>query len=105
MARFASSGLVMPPEAVPQMLADRLTERLAETRGDALVDQPFPWLTRRGLVQRHRTLDIEGGVEVVPASAEATPTSADCRPTGLLATPGLQNEVKENRYPRVHHRR
>ncbi|MFF5256944.1 hypothetical protein ACFY4K_33560 [Streptomyces leeuwenhoekii] len=50
LARLA--GLVMRPESVPQILADRLTDRLAETGGEALVDQPFPWLIRRGLVQR-----------------------------------------------------
>lgn len=50
LARLA--GLVMRPESAPQILADRLTDRLAETGGEALVDQPFPWLIRRGLVQR-----------------------------------------------------
>lgn len=34
------------------MLADRLTDRLEETGGEALVDAPYPWLIRRGLVQR-----------------------------------------------------
>ncbi|MER7048901.1 hypothetical protein [Streptomyces jumonjinensis] len=47
----------------PRLLADRLADRLGETGGEALVDRPFPWLTRRGLPQRracsHRKCDDE----------------------------------------------
>ncbi|MEU4655114.1 hypothetical protein AB0G32_14440 [Streptomyces sp. NPDC023723] len=46
------AGLLMQPGVAPQMLADRLTDRLEETGGEALVDRPYPWLIRRGLVQR-----------------------------------------------------
>ncbi|MET9535344.1 hypothetical protein ABZY02_33110 [Streptomyces sp. NPDC006649] len=46
------TGLLIRPEMAPQLLADRFTDRLKETGGEALVDQPFPWLTRRGVVQR-----------------------------------------------------
>ncbi|MEW2134636.1 hypothetical protein [Streptomyces sp. NPDC005435] len=55
------AGLGVAPERAPQLLADRLTDRLDETGGEALVDKPFPWLTRRGLPQRqacsHRKCD------------------------------------------------
>ncbi|MGW6880200.1 hypothetical protein ACWGEU_08030 [Streptomyces goshikiensis] len=59
LARLA--GLGVAPEGAPRMLADRLTNRLQETGGEALVDKPFPWLVRRGLPQRpacsHRKCD------------------------------------------------
>ena len=45
-------GVGIRPERAPQMLAARLSDRLDETGGEALVDRPYPWLTRRGLVQR-----------------------------------------------------
>lgn len=45
------SGLV-DPESAPQLLADRLADRLAETGGEALVREPMGWLLGRGLVQR-----------------------------------------------------
>ncbi|MFJ6785597.1 hypothetical protein [Streptomyces yangpuensis] len=55
------AGLGVAPEGVPRLLADRLTDRLAETCGEALVDKPFPWLIWRGLPQRsacsHRKCD------------------------------------------------
>ncbi|MFF3488751.1 hypothetical protein ACFYXC_36595 [Streptomyces sp. NPDC002701] len=55
------AGLGVAPEGAPRLLADRLTDRLAETGGGALVDKPFPWLIRRGLPQRracsHRKCD------------------------------------------------
>ncbi|MER0450130.1 hypothetical protein ABR738_37270 [Streptomyces sp. Edi4] len=55
------AGLGVAPEGAPRLLADRLTDRLAETGGEALVDKPFPWLIRRGLPQRsacsHRKCD------------------------------------------------
>ncbi|WP_326672597.1 hypothetical protein [Streptomyces canus] len=34
-----------------------LADRLAETGGEALVDRPYPWLIRRGLVQRQACAD------------------------------------------------
>ncbi len=46
------AGMLVRPEAAPQLLADRLTDRLEETGGEALVTGPFGWLTHRGLVQR-----------------------------------------------------
>ena len=59
MAQLA--GLGVAPEGAPRLLADRLTDRLEETGGEALVDKPFPWLIRRGLPQRracsHRKCD------------------------------------------------
>ncbi|MFI1700614.1 hypothetical protein ACH419_32225 [Streptomyces bobili] len=46
------AGLLEQPEMAARLLADRLTDRLEETGGEALVDRPYPWLIRRGLVQR-----------------------------------------------------
>lgn len=46
------AGMLVRPETAPQLLADRLTDRLEETGGEALVAGPFGWLTHRGLVQR-----------------------------------------------------
>ncbi|WOT40650.1 hypothetical protein [Streptomyces coeruleorubidus] len=51
------AGMLERPEMAPQLLADRLTDRLEETGGEALVDRPFPWLIRRGLVQRQACSD------------------------------------------------
>ncbi|WLQ45128.1 hypothetical protein P8A22_37785 [Streptomyces laculatispora] len=55
------AGLGVAPVGAPRLLADRLTGRLEETGGEALVDKPFPWLIRRGLPQRracsHRKCD------------------------------------------------
>lgn len=45
------AGLVRP-ETAPEVLADRLTDRLWETGGEVLVTSPYAWLTHRGLVQR-----------------------------------------------------
>ncbi|MFE3413112.1 hypothetical protein ACFXMT_33765 [Streptomyces mirabilis] len=45
------------PEAAPQLLANRLTGRLQEVRGEALVREPMGWLLRRGLVQRQACSD------------------------------------------------
>ncbi len=41
----------------PRLLADRLTDRLEETGGEALVTGPYGWLIRRGLVQRQACSD------------------------------------------------
>ncbi|GAA2255054.1 hypothetical protein [Streptomyces indiaensis] len=51
------AGMLERPEVAPRLLADRLTDRLEETGGEALVDRPFPWLIRRGLVQRQACSD------------------------------------------------
>jgi hypothetical protein len=51
------AGMLMRPEMAPRLLADRFTDRLEETGGEALVDSPFPWLMRRGLVQRQACSD------------------------------------------------
>ncbi|MCY0930893.1 hypothetical protein OTB20_32815 [Streptomyces sp. H27-H1] len=51
------AGLLNHPEMAPQLLADRFTDRLEQTGGEALVDEPFPWLTRRGVVQRQACSD------------------------------------------------
>ncbi|MFH7340628.1 hypothetical protein [Streptomyces sp. KHY 26] len=50
-------GLLEHPGGGPRLLAERLTDRLEETGGEALVDRPFPWLMRRGLVQRQACSD------------------------------------------------
>ncbi|MET9760029.1 hypothetical protein ABZ016_13385 [Streptomyces sp. NPDC006372] len=51
------AGMLEQPEAAARLLADRLTDRLKETGGEALVDRPYPWLIRRGLVQRQACTD------------------------------------------------
>ncbi|MER8226463.1 hypothetical protein ABTZ58_39470 [Streptomyces sp. NPDC094143] len=51
------AGMLERPERAPQLLADRFTDRLEETGGEALVDRPFPWLIRRGLAQRQACSD------------------------------------------------
>ncbi|MGA5363937.1 hypothetical protein [Streptomyces purpurascens] len=50
-------GLLALPGGAPRLLADRLTDRLAETGGEAMVTGPYGWLTRRGLVQRQACTD------------------------------------------------
>ncbi|MEW2308933.1 hypothetical protein AB0918_09905 [Streptomyces sp. NPDC006864] len=45
-------GLLAVPGGAPRLLADRLTDRLAETGGEALIRKPFGWLIGRGLVRR-----------------------------------------------------
>ncbi|MEU0896846.1 hypothetical protein [Streptomyces massasporeus] len=51
-------NLLMQPEGAPRLLADRLTDRLEETGGEARVSSPFGWITRRGLVQRPACSDV-----------------------------------------------
>ncbi|MET9197108.1 hypothetical protein ABZX60_27875 [Streptomyces olivaceus] len=55
------AGLGVAPEGAPQLLADRLSDRLAQTGGEAMVTGPYGWLIRRGLSQRpacsHRKCD------------------------------------------------
>lgn len=46
------AGLGVAAERAPRLLADRLTERLEETGGEALIKKPFGWLIGRGLVRR-----------------------------------------------------
>ncbi|MFB7300635.1 hypothetical protein [Streptomyces rubiginosohelvolus] len=50
LARMA--GLGVAPEGAPRLLADRITGRLEETGGEAMVTGPYGWLIRRGLPQR-----------------------------------------------------
>jgi hypothetical protein len=45
-------GLLMRPEDAPQLLADRLTDRLHEIGGEARVRDAMGWLIGRGLIQR-----------------------------------------------------
>ncbi|WP_331744563.1 hypothetical protein OG762_50250 (plasmid) [Streptomyces sp. NBC_01136] len=52
----ALSGIV-DERVVPQLLADRLTDRLQEAGGEALVREPMGWLLGRGLVQRQACAD------------------------------------------------
>ncbi|MEU9271214.1 hypothetical protein AB0E04_38100 [Streptomyces sp. NPDC048251] len=51
------AGMLMQPAAAPRLLADRLSDRLEESGGDALVESPYAWLIRRGLVQRQACSD------------------------------------------------
>ncbi|MFH9968342.1 hypothetical protein ACH4PR_44775 [Streptomyces mirabilis] len=50
--------LLMLPQAAPRLLADRFTDRLEETGGEALVNSPFGWITRKGLVRRPACSDV-----------------------------------------------
>ncbi|MEU8764372.1 hypothetical protein [Streptomyces sp. NPDC048659] len=56
----------------PSALAARLTSRLEETGGEALIARPFGWITRRGLVRRPSCSDVrcDDGVRL--------DTGADC---------------------------
>ncbi|MCZ1000783.1 hypothetical protein O1M63_26470 [Streptomyces mirabilis] len=51
------AGMLERPGDAPRLLADRLTDRLEETGGEALVTGPYGWLIRRGLVQRQACSD------------------------------------------------
>ncbi|MBB6439065.1 hypothetical protein [Streptomyces candidus] len=51
------AGLLNHPEMAPQLLAGRLTVRLQQTGGEALVNKPYGWLIGRGLVQRQACSD------------------------------------------------
>ncbi|EST17907.1 hypothetical protein M878_46135 (plasmid) [Streptomyces roseochromogenus subsp. oscitans DS 12.976] len=55
LARLES--LLALPGGAPRLLADRLTDRLQETGGEALVTSPYGWLIRRGLIQRSSCTD------------------------------------------------
>ncbi|WP_060889401.1 hypothetical protein, partial [Streptomyces scabiei] len=50
-------GLLALPGGAPRLLADRLTDRLEETGGEAMITGPYGWLIRRGLVQRSSCTD------------------------------------------------
>ncbi|MEU7649882.1 hypothetical protein [Streptomyces huasconensis] len=50
-------GLLEQQGGGPRLLADRLTDRLKETGGEALVDKPYGWLVGKGLVQRQACTD------------------------------------------------
>jgi hypothetical protein len=52
------ADLLMLPQTAPQLLAGRLTDRLEETGGEALVNSPFGWITGKGLVQRPACSDV-----------------------------------------------
>ncbi|MEV6806575.1 hypothetical protein [Streptomyces sp. NPDC051132] len=51
------AGMLKQPEAAPQLLADRLADRLEEVGGEALVRDPMGWVIGRGLVQRQSCAD------------------------------------------------
>ncbi|MFJ7416357.1 hypothetical protein ACIQWZ_36990 [Streptomyces sp. NPDC098077] len=51
------AGLGVTAERAPRLLADRLTGRLEETGGEALIKKPFGWLIGRGLVRRPSCTD------------------------------------------------
>lgn len=69
-------GLLEHQGGGPRLLADRLTDRLKETGGEALVDKPYAWLIRRGLVQRQACTDrrCDDGIRL--------DTGADCEMCG-----------------------
>ena len=60
------------PESAPRLLAARLTDRLQEADGEALVRDPMGWLLGRGLVQRQACSDrrCDDGIRI--------DTGADC---------------------------
>ncbi|MFH9697462.1 hypothetical protein [Streptomyces globisporus] len=60
------AGLGVAPEGAPRLLANRLTRRLTETGGEAMVAKPFGWLTGRGLVRRPSCSDqrCDDGIRV-----------------------------------------
>lgn len=64
-------GLLALPGGAPRLLADRLTDRLAETGGEAMVTGPYGWLIRRGLVQRPSCTDrrCDNGVRIDTGAA------------------------------------
>jgi hypothetical protein len=69
-------GLLEHQGGGPRLLADRLTGRLEETGGEALVDKPYGWLIRKGLVQRQACTDrrCDDGIRL--------DTGADCEMCG-----------------------
>ncbi|MFL9658713.1 hypothetical protein ACJ7VE_33955 [Streptomyces sp. PB17] len=69
-------GLLEHQGGGPRLLADRLTDRLKETGGEALVDKPYGWLIRKGLVPRQACTDqrCDDGIRL--------DTRADCEMCG-----------------------
>jgi hypothetical protein len=69
-------GLLEHQGGGPRLLADRLTDRLEETGGEALVAKPYGWLIRKGLVQRQACTDrrCDDGIRL--------DTGADCEMCG-----------------------
>ncbi|MGW0497442.1 hypothetical protein ACWD0Z_19015 [Streptomyces sp. NPDC003007] len=69
-------GLLEHQGGGPRLLADRLTDRLKETGGEALVDKPYGWLIHKGLVQRQACTDrrCDDGIRL--------DTGADCEMCG-----------------------
>ncbi|MFJ6437820.1 hypothetical protein [Streptomyces sp. NPDC091416] len=55
------AGLGVAAQRAPRMLAERLTGRLEETGGEALIRRPFGWLMGRGLVRRPSCSDRRCG--------------------------------------------
>ncbi|MEU2026835.1 hypothetical protein ABZ565_32555 [Streptomyces sp. NPDC016469] len=72
------TGLGVVPQDAPRLLAARLTDRLTETGGEALVTDPYAWLIRRGLVQRRACthLRCDDGIRL--------DTGQDCENCGNL---------------------
>ncbi|MGP4004003.1 hypothetical protein [Streptomyces sp. 8N706] len=56
LVRLAS--LLEQPEAAPQLLAERLSDRLTEQGGEVFVRDPFGWLLGKGLVRRPACSDV-----------------------------------------------
>ncbi|MEV6963430.1 hypothetical protein AB0M97_30625 [Streptomyces sp. NPDC051207] len=71
------AGLLMQPEAAPRLLANRLTDRLEETGGEALVTAPYGWLIRRGLVQRQACSDRRCDDGIRPDTGTECPNCHD----------------------------
>ncbi|MGW3209018.1 hypothetical protein [Streptomyces sp. NPDC001135] len=73
----ALSGIV-DPTAAPRVLAARLTDRLEEVGGEALVREPMGWLLGRGLVQRPACPDLrcDDGIRL--------DTGTDCPTCGTI---------------------
>ncbi|WP_333750110.1 hypothetical protein [Streptomyces sp. IBSBF 2394] len=69
-------GLLEHQGGGPRLLANRLTDRLKETGGEALIDKPYGWLIRKGLVQRQACTDprCDDGIRL--------DTRADCEMCG-----------------------
>ncbi|GAA2264504.1 hypothetical protein GCM10010232_65780 [Streptomyces amakusaensis] len=70
------TDLGVAAEGAPRLLADRLTDRLAETGGEAMITGPYGWLIRRGLPQRPSCSDqrCDDGIRL--------DTSGDCANCG-----------------------
>lgn len=58
MQALGSLSELVDAQSAPQLLADRLADRLDEVGGEALVREPVGWLLGRGLVQRQVCGDV-----------------------------------------------